>query len=129
MLHLRASAASVLRKTNAFNIAAELEYIYRFCYQAEFGEAGSENELCHVFLGRIEGEIRPNDREIESIRGDFGSFFSGQQFSPGDGLIDKIIAYKEHGSLGWVPFLAVYLDGEIKVRINALDAAIFYKGE
>ena len=60
--------ATLRRLSDELNIAAELEYIYRFCYQAEFGEAGSENELCHVFLGRIEGEIRPNDREIESIR-------------------------------------------------------------
>ena len=29
---------------------------------------GSENELCHVYLGRIDGDIRPNDSEIESIR-------------------------------------------------------------
>ena len=60
--------ATLRRLRDELNIAAELEYVYRFCYQAEFGEDGSENELCHVFLGRIEGEIRPNDSEIESIR-------------------------------------------------------------
>jgi len=73
--------------------------------------------------------IFQDEREIESIRGDFGSFFSNQQFSPSDGLIDKIVAYEEPGQMGWVPFLAVYLNGEIKVRINAMNVSIFYKGE
>ena len=62
------AVATMRRLSDELNIGAELEHIYRFCYQAEFGEAGSENELCHVFLGRIDGEVRPNDREIESVR-------------------------------------------------------------
>jgi isopentenyl-diphosphate delta-isomerase len=60
--------AAMRRLRDELNTAAELEFVYRFCYQARFGEAGSENELCHVYLGRIDGEIRPNDREIESVR-------------------------------------------------------------
>jgi isopentenyl-diphosphate delta-isomerase len=50
------------------NIAAELEHVYQFCYQAGFERSGSENELCHVYLGRLCGEVRPNDSEIESVR-------------------------------------------------------------
>ena len=50
------------------NTAAKLEYVYQFCYQARFSEAGSENELCHVYLGKIDGDFRPNDSEIESTR-------------------------------------------------------------
>ncbi len=60
--------ATMRRLRDELNTAAELEYIYQFCYQAEFSEAGSENELCHVYLGRIDGDIRPNDSEIEGIR-------------------------------------------------------------
>lgn len=56
------------RLSDELNIAAELESVYHFCYQAEFGELGSENELCHVFLGTVSGELRPNDSEIESVR-------------------------------------------------------------
>jgi len=56
------------RLDDELNIAAELEFVYNFCYQAEFDESGSENELCHVFLGKIDGEPHPNDSEIESIR-------------------------------------------------------------
>jgi isopentenyl-diphosphate delta-isomerase len=60
--------ATMRRLRDELNTAAELEYVYRFCYQAQFSEAGSENELCHVYLGKIDGHIRPNDSEIESIR-------------------------------------------------------------
>ena len=56
------------RLGDELNIAAELEFVYHFCYQAEFDNAGSENELCHVFLGKIDGEPQPNDSEIASIR-------------------------------------------------------------
>ena len=56
------------RLSDELNIAAELEYVYQFCYQAKYSSAGSENELCHVYLGNVSGELRPNDSEIESIR-------------------------------------------------------------
>ena len=62
------AVATMRRLHDELNTAAELEYIYRFCYQASFGEAGSENELCHVYLGKINGDILPNDSEIESVR-------------------------------------------------------------
>jgi len=60
--------ATMRRLSDELNIVADLEYVYRFCYQATFSEAGSENELCHVFLGRLNGEVQPNGSEIESIR-------------------------------------------------------------
>ncbi len=56
------------RLVDELNITAELEFVYRFCYQAKFSAAGSENELCHVYLGKVEGQVRPNDSEIESTR-------------------------------------------------------------
>jgi len=60
--------ATMRRLQEELNIVAELEYVYHFRYQAEFSEAGSENELCHVYLGKVGGDVRPNDSEIESIR-------------------------------------------------------------
>ncbi len=60
--------ATMRRLNDELNVAAKLEYVYRFRYQAEFGEAGSENELCHVFLGKLDGSICPNDSEIEAVR-------------------------------------------------------------
>ena len=56
------------RLLDELNIESELEYVYKFAYQARFGKAGSENELCHVFLGKAPGVIRPNDNEISAVR-------------------------------------------------------------
>jgi isopentenyl-diphosphate delta-isomerase len=60
--------ATQRRLMDELNVSAKLEYVYQFCYQAEFGEAGSENELCHVFLGTLDGDVQPNDSEIAGIR-------------------------------------------------------------
>ena len=60
--------ATARRLSDELNVEASLEYAYRFCYTADFGEAGAENESCHVFLGRVDGEVRPNDSEISGIR-------------------------------------------------------------
>ncbi len=56
------------RLDDELNVEAELEHIYRFRYSVSFGAAGSENELCHVYLGRIGSEPCPNDSEIASVR-------------------------------------------------------------
>lgn len=56
------------RLQEELGIRIELEYAYKFQYQAGFGERGSENELCSVYLGRCNGEVRPNITEIDAIR-------------------------------------------------------------
>jgi len=56
------------RLLDELNVEATLEFIYTFCYQADFDNKGSENELCHVFLGALAGDAKPNDHEIASIR-------------------------------------------------------------
>lgn len=56
------------RLRDELNFETELEHVYWFCYQASFGDAGSEHELCHVYLGRATDDIQPNDREIAAIR-------------------------------------------------------------
>ena len=62
------SVATRRRLLDELNVEAELEYVYKFRYQADFGELGSEHELCHVYLGIVSGEVQANDHEIESIR-------------------------------------------------------------
>jgi isopentenyl-diphosphate delta-isomerase len=56
------------RLAEELNIAAELSFVYKFRYRASYGELGSEYELCHVFLGRIDAEVRANAEEISAIR-------------------------------------------------------------
>ncbi len=60
--------ATSRRLLDELNIGAELEHVYSFCYEARFGDAGSENELCHVYLGRAPTDVRPNDSEIAEVR-------------------------------------------------------------
>ncbi len=50
------------------NVVAELEHVYRFCYQASFGDVGSEHESCHVFLGRLHDPPVPNASEVDAVR-------------------------------------------------------------
>ncbi|MBT8090819.1 MAG: isopentenyl-diphosphate Delta-isomerase [Gammaproteobacteria bacterium] len=60
--------ATMRRLADELNIEASLEHVYHFCYAAEFDGVGSENELCHVYLGNMTGKARPNDSEIADIR-------------------------------------------------------------
>jgi len=56
------------RLLDELNIEAVLEFVYRFSYQARFGDQGSENELCHVYLGKTSHPVQPNEQEISAIR-------------------------------------------------------------
>ena len=60
--------ATIRRLQDELNVSASLEFVYKFSYQASFGEAGSENEMCSVFLGRLDGEPQANATEIEEMR-------------------------------------------------------------
>lgn len=62
------SLATARRLRDELNVEAELEFVYKFSYRAEFGDAGSEHELCYVYLGRVTGDVRPNDHEIAEVR-------------------------------------------------------------
>lgn len=44
--------AVVRRVEQELGLTIEPHYAYRFQYQARFGDAGSEHELCSVFIGR-----------------------------------------------------------------------------
>jgi len=46
-------------------VRAPLHFIYKFQYQARFGDAGSEHELCWVYVGRAESfQLQPNPNEL-----------------------------------------------------------------
>ena len=60
--------ATERRLQQELNTGSALEFIYKFEYQARFGELGSENELCSVYLGRMNREAAANDTEIAALR-------------------------------------------------------------
>jgi isopentenyl-diphosphate delta-isomerase len=60
--------ATQRRLQDELNFETELEYVYKFTYQAGFGAAGAENELCYVYLGRVSDRLKPNTHEIAAVR-------------------------------------------------------------
>jgi isopentenyl-diphosphate delta-isomerase len=47
---------------------ADLEYVYKFAYRAQFRGKGSENELCSVFLGKSDQSHSSNANEVADVR-------------------------------------------------------------
>ncbi|MDA0678875.1 MAG: isopentenyl-diphosphate Delta-isomerase [Proteobacteria bacterium] len=60
--------AATRRLQDELHAISSLEFVYKFSYQAKYLELGSEHELCHVFLGRLDGSATPNRTEIEALR-------------------------------------------------------------
>jgi len=56
------------RLRDELNIETQLEFVYKFSYQVEFEDVGSEHELCHVYLGKIEAPVAANANEIAALR-------------------------------------------------------------
>ena len=60
--------ATERRLQQELNTGSALEFIYKFEYQARFGDLGAEHELCWVYLGRLEREATANDAEVAALR-------------------------------------------------------------
>ncbi len=60
-------AAALRRLREELGISTELEYLYRFCYSAQFESVGTENELCNVYAGcvPIDCPVVANENEID----------------------------------------------------------------
>ena len=61
-------SAADRRLREELSMKAELQYVYKFEYQATFGELGSENELCWVFVGRSDDAADLNLNEVNELR-------------------------------------------------------------
>lgn len=56
------------RLDEELGIEANVEFVYKFVYQANFEELGAEHECCSVFVGRLLGEVVINPTEISAWR-------------------------------------------------------------
>jgi isopentenyl-diphosphate delta-isomerase len=81
--------ATQRRLMDELHIEAVLQFVYKFTYQATYNEIGSEHELCHVYLGRVHGEVTPNRNEIEAIRYESAEF------------LDRELATRDHPFTPW----------------------------
>ncbi len=61
-------AATRRRVAEELGVDARIEFLYKFIYQADFGSVGAEHELCHVYVGTCDGEIRVHPDEIADWR-------------------------------------------------------------
>jgi len=61
-------AATHRRVAEELGVDAKIEFLYKFIYQADFGDVGAEHELCHVYVGTCGGEIRVHPDEIADWR-------------------------------------------------------------
>ena len=60
--------ATSRRLAQELGISAQLEFVYKFMYQARFSRDGSENEFCSVYLGRCFDNPQVNGTEIAEWR-------------------------------------------------------------
>src|SRR5690625_5302252 len=53
------------RLDEELGVSADVEYVYKFQYQARLGPQGSENELCRAYIGRVDKDrLKINPLEI-----------------------------------------------------------------
>lgn len=61
-------AAAHRRVREELGVEVALRRVFAFVYHAAFGAAGSERELCAVYVGRLAEPVRRNEREIAELR-------------------------------------------------------------
>jgi len=54
------------RLAQELDVTANLTYLYKFIYSANYEDIGSEHELCWVWTGTVDADaIAPNENEVE----------------------------------------------------------------
>ena len=61
-------AAIHRRLYEELGLRCPLQFLFKFQYQAQFESAGSEQELCSVFIGRSREPVRTDPNEIHAVR-------------------------------------------------------------
>lgn len=62
------ATATQRRLHEELGFTCKLDYVFKFQYHAEFGAAGSETELCWVYVGQSQAPVQVNDTEIAAWR-------------------------------------------------------------
>lgn len=60
--------AAQRRVREELRVECRLRFLYKFRYQAHFGEVGSEHELCYVYAGFPRGDLKVDPAEISDHR-------------------------------------------------------------
>ena len=62
------TTATSRRLEQELGIRCDMEFLFKFEYQAQYDVDGAENELCWVFLGSSNAQPRLNPSEISEVR-------------------------------------------------------------
>lgn len=60
--------AAKRRLMEELGISCDVEYLGKFQYQAKYGDVGSENEICAVLIGRYDGYMVANSKEVADYK-------------------------------------------------------------
>jgi isopentenyl-diphosphate delta-isomerase len=91
-------------------VDADLQYLYRFQYQAEFGAIGSEHELCSVYVGKVPAPVRVDVNPTE---------IAACQWMPCDD-VDRLIVEQPDQVTPWFVMEWRRLRTEYRETISAL---------
>ncbi len=61
-------SAVIRRLAEELTIQCPVHFLYKFTYQESFENIGSENELCYVYVGLFDGEIKENPGEVTEYK-------------------------------------------------------------
>ncbi|QTA88168.1 isopentenyl-diphosphate Delta-isomerase [Desulfonema magnum] len=60
----RYEEAAIRRLNEELGFETSLQFLFKFQYQAQFKNIGSENEICSVYIGKANGTVQANPSEI-----------------------------------------------------------------
>lgn len=60
--------ATARRLDEEMGMRCEMRFVFKFQYQADYGDLGAEHELCWVHVGRTDAPVRANASEVEAWR-------------------------------------------------------------
>jgi len=60
--------ATQRRLQQELGLRCALRYLYKFEYQADYGQLGAEHELCSIYMGRTSAPVRANRNEVAAWR-------------------------------------------------------------
>ncbi|MEN1728877.1 MAG: isopentenyl-diphosphate Delta-isomerase [Pseudomonadota bacterium] len=99
--------ATQRRLSEELGVTTELEFVYKFKYQAQYLDLGSEHELCSVFVGRVDpAQVRPNPSEVAAWR-----FVTPEQ-------VDQMLSKPDGMITPWFRMEWGELRGELPVLLN-----------
>jgi isopentenyl-diphosphate delta-isomerase len=84
------ATATVRRLEQELGMKTALEYLFKFEYHAAFGPAGSEHELCSVYVGKSDAAPRSHPMEIaalkwlsvEAVTQELATDLKGERYTP-----------------------------------------------